>query len=90
MLHCDEQKASPNTSYPVIDYIPGQKKKILNITAEDFSINDASDDIEQTCSAIYNIADSFRYGRQINQIRKMSSENVSTESLNDHTYEEIP
>ena len=90
ILHCDEKKAPPNTSYPVIAHIPGQKKKILNITDEDFSINDASDDIEQTCSATYNIADSFRYGRQINQFRKMSSENVSTESLSDHTYEEIP
>ena len=68
ILHCDEKKAPPNTSYPVIAHMPGQKKKILNI-----SFNDASDDIEQTCSAIYNIADSFRYGRQINQIRKMSS-----------------
>ena len=73
-----------------IAHIPGQEKKILNITDEDFSINDASEDIEQTCSAIYNIADSFRYGRQMNQIQKMSLENVSTESLNDHTYEEVP
>ena len=90
LLLSDKKKAPPNTSYPVFAHIPGQKKKILNITDEDFSINDASDDIEQTCSAIYNIADSFRYGRQINQIRKMSSEYLSTESLNDHTYEEIP
>ena len=46
MLHCDEKKATPNTIYSVIAHIPGQKKKILNITDEDFSINDASDDIE--------------------------------------------
>ena len=90
ILHCDEKKAPTNTSYPITAHITGQKKKILNKTDEDFSINDASDDIEQTCSVIYNIADSFRYGRQINQIREMSSENVSTESLNGHSYEELP
>ena len=90
IIHCDGKKAPPKTIYPVIATIPGQKKKILSITDEDFGINDASDDIEQACSAIYNIADSFRYGQQLNQIRKMSSENVSTESLNDHAYEEIP
>ena len=90
ILHCDEKKAPPNTSYLIIAHTPGEKKKILNITDEDFSINDANDDIEQTCSAIYNIADSLRYGRQLNQIRKMSSENVSTENLNGNTYEEIP
>ena len=67
IIHCDEKKAPPNISYPEIAHITGQKKKILKITDEDFSINDASDDIEQTCSAIYNIADSFRYGRQTNQ-----------------------
>ena len=70
-------------------HIYPDNKKILNNTDEDFSLNDASDNIEQTCSAKYNIADSFRYVRQINQIRKMSSEIVSTESLNYHTYEEI-
>ena len=90
ILHCDEKKAPPNTSYPVIAHIPGEKRKILNITDEVFSFNDASEDIEQTFSAIYNIADSFRYGRKINQIRKMSLENVSTESVNDNTYKEIP
>ena len=62
---------------------------MLNKTAEDFSINDAIDDIEQTCSAIYNIAESIRYGRQINQTHKMSLENVSTENLDNHTYEKI-
>ena len=90
ILHCDEKKAPPNTSYPVIAHLTGQKMKIINIIDEDFSINDASDDIEQTCSAIYNIANSFRYGREINQIRKMSSESVSTENLSDHTYEKKP
>ena len=84
------KKTPPNTSYLVIAHIPGQKMKILNINDENFSINDASEDIEQTCSAIYNIAESFGFGRQINQIRRMSLKNVSTESFNDHTYEEIP
>ena len=90
VLYCVEKKAPPNTSYLVIAHLPGQKKKILNITDENLSFNDASDAIEQTCSEIYNTADSFRYGRQINQIRKMSSERVSTQNLNDHTYEEKP
>ena len=27
ILHCDEKKAPPNTSYPVIAHIPGQNRK---------------------------------------------------------------
>ena len=56
----------------MIAQITGQKKKTPNITEENLSINNASDDMEETCIAIHNIADLFRYGRQIKQIQKLS------------------
>ena len=60
--------------------------KIRNLFDEDFRIKVASDDTELT---LYTVADSFRYGQLLNQIQKMSSKNISKESINDHIHEEI-
>ena len=63
---------------------------ILNMIRNDLSLTDAIDYIEQTCSAVYKLADSFRYGRRISQIRKISSKNISTGCFHTHSYEEKP
>ena len=79
VLHKDDNNIFQNDCYPVIAQVQGGKKKLINISDRgDFSIEDAKEYFEESCSAIQNIADFFRFDKQINQIKRLS------------IYEEIP
>ena len=65
----------------------GGKKKLINISDRgDFSFEDAPKYFEESCSAIQNITDFFRFGKQINQIKRLSIPDINNENI----YEEIP
>ena len=65
----------------------GGKKKLINISDRgDFSIEDAPEYFEESCSAIQNITDFFRFGKQINQIKRLSIPDINDQNI----YEEIP
>ena len=64
-----------------------REKEIINISDRgDFSIEDVPEYFEEFCSAIQNITDFFRFGKQINQIKRLSIPNINNENI----YEEIP
>ena len=87
VLHKDDNNIIQNDCYPVIAQVQGGKKKLINITdREDFIIEEAPDYFEESCSAIQNITEFFRFGKQINQIKRLSFADINDESI----YEEIP
>ena len=87
VLHKDDNNIFQNDCYPVIAQVQGGKKKLNNISDRgDFSIEDALEFIEESCSAIQNITDFFRFGNQINQIKRLSLPDINDENI----YEEIP
>ena len=87
VLHKDDNNVFQNDCYPVIAQVQGGKKKIINISDRgDFSIEDAPEYFEESCSAIQNITDVFRFGKQINQIKRLSISDINNENI----YEEIP
>ena len=63
-----------------------EKKKLINISDRgDFSIEDAPEYFEESCSAIQNITDFFRFGKQVNQIKRLSIPDMNDQNI----YEEI-
>ena len=87
VLHKDDNNIFQNDCYPVIAQVQGGKKKLVNISDRgDFSIEDAPEYFEEPCSAIQNITDFFRFGKQINQIKRLSIPDINKENI----YEEIP
>ena len=85
-LHKDDNNIFQNDCYPVIAQVQGGKKKPINISDRgDFSIEDAPEYFEESCSAIQKITDFFRFGKQINQIKRLSIPDINDENI----YEEI-
>ena len=73
VLHQDDKDASANDCYPIIAQVKGERRKLININDEgDFSVDDAPDYINEHCNAIHSFSDCFRYGTQINQIKKLT------------------
>ena len=86
VLHKDDN-IFQNDCYPVIAQVQGGKKKLINISdRRDFSIEDAPEYFEEYCSAIQNITDFFQFGKQINQIKRLSIPDMNDQNI----YEEIP
>ena len=70
VLHKDDNNIFQNDCYPGKAQVQGGKKKLVNLSdREDFSIEDAPDCFEESCSAIQAITDFFRFGKQISQIK---------------------
>ena len=87
VLHKNVNNIFQNDCYSVIAQVQGGKKKLINISdRRDFSIEDAPEYFEDSCSAIQNITDFFRLGKQINQIKRSSLPDINDENI----YEEIP
>ena len=87
-MHQDDKDASANDCYPIIAQVKGERKKLININDEGhFSVDDAPDYINEHCNAIHSFSDCFRYGKQINQIKKLTSE--LTSEYDNHYYSEI-
>ena len=75
-MHQDDKDATANDCYPII--AQWSKKKLININGEgDFEVDDAPDYIDEQFNAINSFAYCFRYGTQINQIKKLTSELTS-------------
>ena len=74
VLHQDDKDATANDCYPIIAQVKGERRKLLNINDGDFSVDDAPDYADEHCRAIHSFSDCFRYGTQINQIMKLTSE----------------
>ena len=88
VLHQDDKDATANDCYPIIAQVKGERKKLININDEgDFSVDDAPDYINEHCLAIHSFSDCFRYGTQINQIEKLTSE--LTSGYDNHYYSKI-
>ena len=88
VLHQDDKDASANDCYPIIAQVKGERKKLININDEgDFSVDDAPDYINEHCNAIHSFSDCFRFGTQINQIKKLTSE--LTSEYDNHYYSKI-
>ena len=88
VLHHDDKDATANDCYPIIAQVKGERKKLININDEgDFSVDDAPDYINEHRNAIHSFSDCFRYGTQINQIKKLTSE--LTSEYDNHYYSEI-
>ena len=67
VIHKDDNNIFQNDCYPVIAQVQGGKNKLINISDRgDFSIEDAPEYFEESCSAIENIKDVFQFGKQIN------------------------
>ena len=82
VLHEEDKKTTHNDCFPIIAQMHGGKRKLIDISEKgDFSIEEAPDYYEESCNAIQNITDFFKFGKQINQIKKLSTQNI---------YEEIP
>ena len=65
----------------------GGKKKLININDRGkFSIKNAPDYFEKSFSVIQNITDFFRFGKQINQIKRLFIPDINDGNI----YEEIP
>ena len=87
-MHRDDKDATANDCYPTIAQVKGERKKLININDEgDFSVDDAPDYIDENCNTIHSFSDCFRYGTQINQIKKLTSELNS--EYDNHFYSEI-
>ena len=82
VLHKNDSNIFQNDCYPVIAQMQGGKKKLINILDRgDFSIEDAPEHFEESCSAIQNITDFFRFGKQINQIKRLSIPDINNENF---------
>ena len=78
VLHQDDKDATANDCYPIIAQDKDERKKLININDEgDFSEYDSPDYIDEHCNAIHSFSDCFRYGTQIIQIKKLTSELTS-------------
>ena len=87
VLHKDDNNICQNDCYPVIAHVQGGKKKLININDRgDFSIKDAPDYFEKYFSVVQKITDLFRFGKQINQIKRLFIPDINDENI----YEEIP
>ena len=74
VLHQDDKDATANDCYSIIAQVKGERKKLININDEgDFTVDDAPDYIDEHCNAIHSFSDCFRYGTQVNQIKKLTS-----------------
>ena len=73
VLHQDDNDATANDCYPITAQVKGERRKLLNING-DFSVDDAPDYVDEHCNAIQSFSDCFRYGTQISQIMKLTSE----------------
>ena len=82
VLHRDDNNIFQNDCDPVIAQVQGGKKKLINISdRRDFSLEDALEHFEESCSAIQNITDFFRFGKQINQIKRLSIPDINNETF---------
>ena len=87
MLHKDDKKMFQNDCYPFIAQVQGGKKKLINISDRgDFSIEDDPEYFEESCTAIQNVTDFFRFGKHINQMKRLPIQDINDENI----YEEIP
>ena len=87
VLHKDDNNIFQNDCYPVNAQVQGAKKKLINISDRgDFSIEDAPEYFAESCSGIQIITVFFQFGKQINQIKRLSIPDINNENI----YEEIP
>ena len=84
VLHKEDKTNSSNDSYPILAQVQGGTRKVMNISDNDFSISDAPEGFTDSCNAIHNVADYFKFGKYINQIVKLTDSKQS-----DNTYSEI-
>ena len=68
MLHKEDKTNSSNDFYPILAQVQGGTRKVMNISDNYFSISDAPEGFTDSCNAIHNVADYFKFGKNINQI----------------------
>ena len=87
-MHQDDKDATAITCYPIFAQVKVEKRKLIETIDEgDFSVDDAPDYLNEYCNAIHSVSDCFRYGTQINQLKKLTLE-LTSENDN-HNYSEI-
>ena len=68
----------------------GGKKKLINISdIGDFSIEDAPEYFEESCSAIQNLTNFFQFGKQINQIKRLSIPDINDKNIDEEIPDEV-
>ena len=72
VLHKEDKTNSSNDSHSILTQVQGGTRKRMNISENDFSISDAPEGFTDSCNAIHNLADYFKFGKNINQIVKLT------------------
>ena len=93
VLHKEDKTNSSDDSYPILAQVHGGTRKVVIISETDFSIYDAPEGFTDSCNAIHNIADYFKFGKNINQIVKLTeskqSDNIYSEIQEEVNYVEL-
>ena len=63
VLHKEDKTNSSNDSYSILAQVQGGTRKVMNISDNDFSISHAPERFTDSCNAINNVADYFKFGK---------------------------
>ena len=93
VLHKEDKTNLSNDSYSILAQVQGGTRKVMDISENDFSIYDAPQGFTDSCNAIHNVADYFKFDKSINQIVKLTdskqSDNVYSEIQKEVNYVEL-
>ena len=93
LLHKEDKTNSSNDFYPIPAQVQGGTGNVMKISDNDFSISDAPEGLTDSCNAIHNVADYFKFVKNINQIVKLTdskqSDNIYSEIQEEVNYVEL-
>ena len=77
MLHKEDKTNSSNDFYPILIQFKGGTSKVVNIMDNELSISESPEGFTDSCNAVHTVANYSKFGKNINQIVKLTDSKQS-------------